>query len=92
MTHPTCRLTAKNRDQLRNPTLGNRVWATFVIFIFCACVLLTQPESVGRWKSLSFRKRVVVAVTTAVVVAMIIAGVLVGVWFFLDNTVKIVQV
>jgi len=29
MTHATCRLTAKNRDQLRNPTLGNRVWATF---------------------------------------------------------------
>jgi len=25
MTHITCRLTAKNR----NPTLGNRVWATF---------------------------------------------------------------
>jgi len=25
----TCRLTAKNRDQLPNPTLGNRVWATF---------------------------------------------------------------
>ena len=23
MTHVTCRLTAKNRDQLRNPTLGN---------------------------------------------------------------------
>ena len=31
MTHVTCRLTAKNRDQLRNPTLGNGVWATFVI-------------------------------------------------------------
>jgi len=30
MTHATCRLTAKNRDQLRNPTLGNRVWATFI--------------------------------------------------------------
>ena len=30
MTHVTCRLTAKNRDQLRNPTtFGNRVWATF---------------------------------------------------------------
>ena len=29
MTHGTCRLTAKNRDQLRNRTLGNRVWATF---------------------------------------------------------------
>jgi len=35
MTHVTCRLTAKNRDQLRNPTLGNRVWATFT-FTFLA--------------------------------------------------------
>ena len=25
----TCRLTAKNPDQLRNPALGSRVWATF---------------------------------------------------------------
>jgi len=25
MTHVTCRLTAKNRDQLWNPTLGSRV-------------------------------------------------------------------
>ena len=30
MTHVTCRLTAKNRDQLRNPTLGNRVWASLL--------------------------------------------------------------
>ena len=29
MTHVTCRLTAKNRDQLQDYTLGNRVWATF---------------------------------------------------------------
>ena len=29
MTDVTCRLTAKNRDQLRNPTLSNRIWATF---------------------------------------------------------------
>jgi len=29
MTHITCRLTAKNGDQLRNPTLDNRVRATF---------------------------------------------------------------
>ena len=29
MIHITCRLTAKNRDQLRKPTLGNRVWAAF---------------------------------------------------------------
>jgi len=32
MTHVTCRLTAKNRDQLQNPTLVNRVWATFTFF------------------------------------------------------------
>jgi len=32
MTHITYRLTAKNRDQLRNSTLGNRVWATFYLF------------------------------------------------------------
>jgi len=31
MTHITCRMTAENRDQLRNPTLGNRVWATFTL-------------------------------------------------------------
>jgi len=36
MTHVTCRLTAKNRDQLRNPTLGNRVWAAFTLECFCA--------------------------------------------------------
>jgi len=29
MTHVTCRLAAKNRGQLRKPTLGNPVWATF---------------------------------------------------------------
>ena len=28
----TCKLTAKNRDQLRNPTLGNRVWATIIFY------------------------------------------------------------
>jgi len=33
MTHITCRLTAKYRDQLWNPTLGNRVWATFTFLI-----------------------------------------------------------
>ena len=32
MTHVTCRLTAKNQDQLRNPTLGNRLWATSTLF------------------------------------------------------------
>ena len=33
MTHVTCRLTAKNRDRLRNPTLGNRVRATFTLYL-----------------------------------------------------------
>ena len=32
MTHVTRRLTAKDRDQLRNPTLGNRVCATFYYY------------------------------------------------------------
>jgi len=40
LTHVTCRLTAKNRYQLRNPTLGVRVWATFLHFVCMrACVV-----------------------------------------------------
>jgi len=31
----TYRLTAKNYDQHRNPTLSNQVWATFFL-VFCA--------------------------------------------------------
>jgi len=34
MTHVTYRLTTKNRDQLQNPTLGNRVWAAFTFFTY----------------------------------------------------------
>jgi len=41
MTHVTCRLTAKNRNQLLNPTLGNRVWAIFT-FTFYLCFTNTQ--------------------------------------------------
>jgi len=44
MTHVTCRLTAKNRDQLWNPALGNRVWATFTFFI-----LPTRQCAVKSW-------------------------------------------
>ena len=36
MTYVTCRLTAKNQDQLRHHTLSNRVGATFT---FCTAVL-----------------------------------------------------
>jgi len=42
MTHVICRLTANNWDQLWNPTLRNRVWATFTFLFssvkFCASV------------------------------------------------------
>ena len=41
MTHVTCRLTAKNWDQLQNPTLGNRVWATFTFYTDIAVRSLT---------------------------------------------------
>jgi len=37
MTYATCRLTAKNRDQLPDPMFGNRVWATFT-FLCYVCV------------------------------------------------------
>ena len=33
MTHVTCGLTANNRDQLQNPTLGNRVLTTFTFYM-----------------------------------------------------------
>jgi len=35
MTHVACRLTAKNQDQNRNPTVGNRVWASFTFTQIC---------------------------------------------------------
>ena len=40
MTHVTCRLTVKNRDQLRNLTLSDRVQATFTVSV--AAVLIDQ--------------------------------------------------
>ena len=40
-------LTAKNRDQLRNPTLRNRVWATFIFFYCCASVSVFYPPSIA---------------------------------------------
>jgi len=44
MTHVTCRLTAENRDQLRNPTLGNRVWASFT-FTLRRCPSYTVSDT-----------------------------------------------
>ena len=50
MTHITCRLTAKNRDQLRNPTLGNRVWATFNVNVEFKVTLQEQVRYRGTLK------------------------------------------
>jgi len=62
MTHVTCRLSAKNRDQLRNPRLGNRVSTTFTSFyVACvvthttACMLGLQSVSVSSQSSLTSR-------------------------------------
>jgi len=46
MTHVTCRLTAKNRDQLRKPTNGNRVWATFT-FLHSSMALILVDLNIG---------------------------------------------
>jgi len=51
MTHVTCRLTAKNRDQLRNPTLCNRVWATF--FLFFPTFATAHPRYGGLYRRFS---------------------------------------
>ena len=45
MIHVTCRLTAKCRNQLRNRTLGNRVWATF-FYLYCQ-IPLHGPDATG---------------------------------------------
>ena len=45
MTHVTCRLTAKNRDQLRDPALGNRIWATFTFLIVSAKLIHSLSTS-----------------------------------------------
>ena len=49
MTHVTCRLTAKNRDQLRNTTLGIRVWAAFTFFrsLYMGATENARPENAG---------------------------------------------
>jgi len=49
MTHVTCRLTAKNRDQLRNPALGNRVWATFIFLYKPAWTVERKAVNVHHW-------------------------------------------
>ena len=50
MTHVTCRLTARNRDQVRNPTLGNRVWATFTCYLILAGLISAQTNVSDEWR------------------------------------------
>ena len=54
MTHVTYRLTIKNRDQLRNPTFGNRVLATFTFLLLIIYVIsekaICNPLSHPTWK------------------------------------------
>ena len=47
MINVTCRLTARNRDQLRNPILSNRVWATFTILHspLLSCLFFLESSS-----------------------------------------------
>ena len=57
MTHVTCRLTTKNRDQLRNPTLSSRVWASFTFFtvVYVSCVWINIASLFGRFVSIQSR-------------------------------------
>ena len=52
MIHVTCRLTAKNRDQLRNPALGNRIWATFTFFVYICTLCTPRRRSVVKVENL----------------------------------------
>jgi len=40
------RLTTKNRDQLRNPTFGNQVLATFTFILLIIYVIAEKKQSV----------------------------------------------
>jgi len=46
----TCRLTAKIQDQLRNPTLGIRVWATFNFLRYHNTQIYLKPVSTELFK------------------------------------------
>jgi len=54
MTHVTCRLTAKNWDQPRNPTLCNRVRATFTFYLWVETIRILRAEAAGRWATLMY--------------------------------------
>jgi len=51
MTHVTCRRSTNNRDQLRNPTLGNRVWSTFTFFISTEDLIENWLKDIASWST-----------------------------------------
>ena len=51
MTHVTCRLTAKNRDQLRIPMLGGRVWAYCIHIVCCGWLCAERQDAVAELES-----------------------------------------
>ena len=57
MTRVTYRLTAKNRDQLRNRTLGNRVWATFTFLTLhlARLIVVGVISFSSQWSSVNTR-------------------------------------
>ena len=60
MTYVTCRLTAKNRNQLRNPTLGKRVRATFTFLTSywkqeCRRLSCCRRIKAGAWRNANFQ-------------------------------------
>jgi len=57
MIHVTCRLTAKDRDQPRNPTLGNRVWATFTFFLFYTNITVSLVQRRSEEQLLEFQRQ-----------------------------------
>ena len=54
MTHVTCRLTAKNRDPLRNHTLGYRAWATFTYLFALETIGVASYGALGHVPTLDF--------------------------------------
>jgi len=60
MIHVTCRLTVKNRGQLRDPTLGNRVWATSTFFTRVSSVQFMRREQTLRDQYSQVRKAYII--------------------------------
>jgi len=77
MTHITYRLTAKNRDQLQNPTLGNRVWAAFfttsivVVRTYPSLEPLTEPHRLVVCLHCAVTTTTIATTTTCIVVVVV---------------------